>query len=393
MLERKVKWAAALGLIASLVLLAPVFVATAREAWQREIKIGWTPPDVTGVFKTATDYFILAVEDANRNGFNVRLITRAPPSHTAFADQVAIIEDFIEMGVDVLAISPIEVEVVRPVVREANRRGIPVIMVNLLEEIEGVAVASYIGFDNTIAAAVTAYAVADYFGGPGVLGTGRKVDVTPATFIDLAFYEALYATLTPAEIAAIQARGTVIEGVAGGFFSEARKRGFFGVIDKFPGIEILGVPCPTGWRRVDAIACTEAWIATYPTGLDFIWAASNELGLGAMLALEAVGRRESALEGPVLGNATAAVFNQGTTPESATRVREGRIVSDTTHGFPDWGWFGVYLAVRSALGLAVPEFYDIRPRIAYTGNVDLFFPPTLPALNWAGIIREVRERP
>ena len=63
-----------------------------------------TPPDITGVFKTATDFFELAAEDANANGFNVEIISRSPATHVAFADQVAIIEDFIEREVDVIAI-------------------------------------------------------------------------------------------------------------------------------------------------------------------------------------------------------------------------------------------------------------------------------------------------
>jgi ABC-type sugar transport system substrate-binding protein len=130
--------------------------APAEEAavarWEEPIVIGWTPPDITGVFKTATDFFELAAEDANAHGFDVQVISQSPATHVAFADQVAIIEDYIERDVDVIAISPIEVEVIKPAVQEANAQGIPVIIVNLLEPIEGLDIASYIGFDNTIGA-------------------------------------------------------------------------------------------------------------------------------------------------------------------------------------------------------------------------------------------------
>ena len=37
----------------------------------QKITIGWTPPDITGVFKTATDFFELSAADANANGFDV----------------------------------------------------------------------------------------------------------------------------------------------------------------------------------------------------------------------------------------------------------------------------------------------------------------------------------
>src|SRR3990170_6313634 len=85
-----------------------------------KVTIGWTPPDITGVFKTATDFFEKSAAEANKNGFAVEVISRSPATHVAFADQVAIIEDFIQRKVDVIAISPIEVEGIRPVLGKAT---------------------------------------------------------------------------------------------------------------------------------------------------------------------------------------------------------------------------------------------------------------------------------
>src|SRR5918992_1212193 len=114
-----------------------------------EIVIGWTPPDITGVFQTATDFFERAAEEANAAGLNVRVVSRSPATHTDFADQLAIVEDYITSGVDVIAISPADTEAVKPAIQQANAAGIPVIMVNLLEEQADVEIASYIGFDNS----------------------------------------------------------------------------------------------------------------------------------------------------------------------------------------------------------------------------------------------------
>ncbi|MFQ5796975.1 MAG: sugar ABC transporter substrate-binding protein, partial [Candidatus Bipolaricaulia bacterium] len=225
--------------------------------WQQPIVIGWTPPDITGVFKTATDFFEASAADANAHGFDVQVISQSPATHVAFADQVAIIEDYIQREVDVIAISPIEVDVIKPVVQKAIDAGIPVIIVNLLEPIEGLDITSYIGFDNTIAAEVTAYSVLDYFGGPGVLGTGETVDVAPDQFLDFDFWSDLYAGLSAAEKADIVARGAIVEGVAGGFFSTARLNGFNNVMSQFPGIEIVGAPCAADWNREKGIKCTE----------------------------------------------------------------------------------------------------------------------------------------
>lgn len=361
----------------------------AEPRWKQPIVIGWTPPDITGVFKTATDFFEASAKDANAHGFQVQVISQSPATHVAFADQVAIIEDYIQRKVDVIAISPIEVEVIKPVLKKANEAGIPVVIVNLLEPIEGVEVASYIGFDNTVAAEVTAYALLDYFGGPGVLGTGEKVEVKSDEYLDIEFWRNLYSGLSAEEKAQIKARGAIIEGVAGGFFSQARLNGFHNVVDQYPGIEIVGAPCAADWNREKGIKCTEDFLQANPTNLDFIWAASNEMGLGAMLASEAVDRLELATEGPVVGDEKVAVFTNDVTPESVDRITEGKIVAETTHGFADWGWYGTQFAVKLALGEEVPETFDIRPRIAYIANARQFYPnPALPTIDWEQIKAE-----
>lgn len=354
--------------------------------WEEPIVIGWTPPDITGVFKTATDFFEQSAADGNANGFDIQIISQSPATHTSFADQVAIIEDYIERDVDAIAISPIEVEVIKPAVQKANEKGIPVIIVNLLEPIEGLDIDSYIGFDNTVAAEVTAYSILDYFGGPGVLGSGEQIEVTKDQYLDHEFWKNLYDGLSDEEKAAIQARGAVIEGVAGGFFSTARINGFHNILDQYPGIEIVGVPCAADWNREKGIKCTEDILQANPTNLDFIWAASNEMGLGAMLASEAADRLELASEGPVLGDETVAVFTNDVTPESVDRIAESKIVGETTHGFADWGWFGTEFAVEIVCGMEVPQTFDIRPRIAYVENARVFYPdPVLPEIDWEKI--------
>jgi ribose transport system substrate-binding protein len=364
----------------------PEMAVESEDTTPSTIVIGWTPPDITGVFKTATDFFQASVDDANKNGFDVQLITQSVTSHTAFADQVAIIEDFVQRKVDVIAISPVEVDVVKPALQKAVEAGIPVIVVNMLEPIEGVDASTYIGFDNTVGAEITAYALLDYFGGPGVLGSGEKIDVEPEQYLDIEFWKGLYDNLSEEEKADIKGRGAIIEGVAGDFFSNARVQGFHNVIDQYPGIEIVGNTCAADWNREKGVKCTEDILQANATNLDFIWAASNEMGLGAMLTAEAADRLEVASENPVIGDEKVAIFTNDVTPESVDRIVEGKIIAETTHGFADWGWFGGQFAVKLACGESVPSTYDIRPRIAYQENARLFYPdPVLPAIDWEEI--------
>lgn len=351
------------------------------------ITIGWTPPDITGVFQTATDFFDQAAAQAGENGIDVEVVSRSPATHTDFGDQLAIVEDYITSGVDVIAISPADTEAIKPAIQQANEAGIPVIMVNLLEEQSDIEVASYIGFDNTEAARVSGFAVLDYFGGPGVLGAGESVDVADDQYLDLEWWEELYADADTSEVAA---SGTIIEGIAGTFFSEARLDGFNSAIEGIDGIEILAEPIAADWNREQGTSAAETFLSRFgPDQLDFIWAASNEMGLGAMLATEREDRLDTSGGTTPPEDGQTAVFTNDVTPESVEAIRNGRIVAETHHGFAEWGWFGTEFAVRLACGLDVPQFQDIRPRTVYEANADQFYPdPELPEIDWQSISAE-----
>jgi ribose transport system substrate-binding protein len=352
--------------------------------FEQEITIGWTPPDITGVFKTATNFFEKAGDDANANGFNVRVISRSPATHTAFADQLAIIEDYISRGVDAIAISPADTEAVKPAIRNANEAGIPVIMVNLLEPQDDIEVASYIGFDNSEAASVSAYSVLDYFGGPGVLGSGPKVEASADQYLDLEWWEKAYAD---ADKSTPKANGVIIEGIAGTFFSQERLDGFDEVMKQYPGMKVLANPIAADWNREKGIKAAETFYSRFdPSRLDFVWAASNEMGLGAMITAERKGILDSTGGETPPPEGKVSIFTNDVTPESTAAIKAGKLIAETHHGFPEWGWFGTEYAVRLACGLEVPQTKDIRPRTVWQGNADQFYPtPKLPDIDWEGI--------
>jgi ribose transport system substrate-binding protein len=352
--------------------------------YQEEIVIGWTPPDITGVFKTATDFFEQAAEDANKEGFNVRIESRSPETHTAFADQLEIIENFVSQDVDVIAVSPADTEAIKPAIQRANEAGIPVIMVNLLEPQDDIEIASYIGFDNSEAASVSAYSVLDYYGGPGVLGAGEKLDVPQDQYLDLEWWEKTY---RDADASQIQASGVIIEGIAGTFFSQERLDGFNEVMDQYDGIEILGEPIAADWNREKGVQAAEDFLSRYsPEEMNFMWAASNEMGLGAMATVERRGVLDDSGGETPPEEGKVAIFTNDVTPESTDAIREGKIIAETHHGFPEWGWFGTRFGVQLACGQDVPQTYDIRPRTVWQGNADLFYPsPDLPKINWQQI--------
>lgn len=352
-----------------------------------DITIGWTPPDITGVFQTATDFFEQAAEQAGEHGFDVEVLSRSPATHTAFNDQVGIVEDYVTQGVDVIAISPADTEALQPAIQQANEAGIPVIMVNLLSEQEGIDIASYIGFDNNEAAQVTAYAVLDYFGGPGVLGSGEEVSPPEDGQLDLEFWQNTYSA-TPSGVG--EAGGVIIEGIAGSFFSNERLAGFNNVLESYSGIEILAEPIAADWNREQGTSAAEDFLSRFepaPQGqLDFMWGASGEMAIGAMQAAERAGVLDSSGGGTPPEDGTVAIFSNDVTPESTSLISEGQIIAETHHGFAEWGWLGTETAVRIACGLEVEQFRNINPRIAWEGNAEDFYPdPQLPEIDWEGM--------
>jgi ribose transport system substrate-binding protein len=355
----------------------------------REVTIGWVAPDSTGVFKTATDYFKAAADEAAEAGFDVEILNQSPTGgQTDSGGMARIIENMVSQQVDVLMISPADTEAIKPAVRQANDAGIPVVYINLLEDQEGIDIASFIGYDNNAAAKVAAYSVLDYYGGPGVQGAGEKVDVPADQYLDLEFWEDLYQDV---DRASITARGVIIEGLKGSFYSNERVDGFMSVVDEYPGVEVLGVQ-PGDWNREAGATTAENFLAKHPQGqLDFMWAASNEMALGAINVAERTSRiDDTGSEEPAEGK--VAIFTNDLTPESTDAIRQGTLIAETTHGFADWGWLGTEVGVRLACGLTVEEKIDIRPRVAYQGNVDQFFPqPALPEIDWQSIRSECSE--
>jgi ribose transport system substrate-binding protein len=120
--------------------------------------------------------------------------------------------------------------------------------------------------------------------------------------------------------------------------------------------------------------------------MNFIWAASNEMGLGAINAAERKGVLDDSGGETPPANGKIGVFTNDVTPESTDAIRAGTLIAETHHGFPEWGWFGTEFAVKLVCGQEVPKTEDIRPRTVYQANADQFYPePQLPAIDWKTI--------
>lgn len=338
-----------------------------------KITLGWAPSDVTGVFAVAAEFMDKAVQDAKANGIDVEVITKTMNDQTQAQDQVVAIEALITQGCDAILTCPADVEAIKPVVNQAAEKGIPVIIVNLLEEQEGMDAAAYIGFDNTVGGKISGYACLDALGGPGVLGEGEMVEVPPADFLDLKKWEEIYSGF---DFNSLTGTVAILDGIAGNFYTTTRSEGFRSIVEMCPNIEIVA-EIAADWSREKAVTATENILQANPE-LDVVWGMNTEMAIGASTAVANKGRTGQ----------TMVLSNDGTT-ESMGLIDSGALLAETWHGFAEWGWDGVREGVMLSLGLPVERFFDTSPRTVYKGNISEFYPTiTLPSIDWQAIIAE-----
>lgn len=158
--------------------------------------------------------------------------------------QVQQVESFIAQKVDAIILNPCEVEASSPAVKKAIAAGIPIVNVN------------------------------------------SETRETPTAFVGSRDEES--AKIAMEYIAKrLNGQGNVL--IMQGFLGQAaqikRDQGAREVLAKNPGMKILAEQT-ADWDRARAMSLMENWIQAYGTNIHAVFAQNDEMGLGAMLALE-----------------------------------------------------------------------------------------------------------
>ncbi len=206
------------------------------------------------ILKTLNNpYFIKMEEAAKRTAekYNIELMVQAPEREIDVERQITITENFIEMGVDVIAIAPSGSKEIIPAIKKANKAGIPVIIVDTrIDEEEakrqGAEYVTFIGSDNYEGGRIAGKYVAERLNGKG-------------------------------EVA-------ILEGIPGHETADQRKRGFVDEISKYPGIKIVASQ-PANWEMAMAFDVTQNILTAHPE-LDAIFACNDMMALGALQAVQ-----------------------------------------------------------------------------------------------------------
>lgn len=189
--------------------------------------------------------FVVNVKDAMENyaGENgVKLIVN--DAQRTADKQVQQIETFISQKVDAIILNPCEVEASSPAVEKAKAAGIPVINVN---SETSATPDGFVGSDDEESGTIALEQIAKLLGGKGNI--------------------------------------VIIDGYMGQAAQIKRAIGAKRILEKYPDINVLAEQTAE-WDRAKAMSLMENWIQSYGDKINAVFAHNDEMGMGALQALE-----------------------------------------------------------------------------------------------------------
>ena len=163
--------------------------------------------------------------------------------------QIEQVESFIAQKVDVIIMNPIEFEASSPAVTKALAAKIPIINVNSATSVTPTA---FVGSNDVESARIAMKYIAEKLGGKGNM--------------------------------------VMIHGLMGQAAQLQREEGAKEVLKQFPEIKLLAQQ--TGeWDRAKSMDLMQNWIQSYGEKINAVFAHNDEMGLGAVKALQAAGMK------------------------------------------------------------------------------------------------------
>lgn len=319
--------AVAIGVLslASVAVAIGIRVSTVPERGNGTLTIAFVP-------KALNSPFWGQMEEAGKAeaaALGVNFVSLAADRETDVERQYQIIENLIQQGVDAILLAPSGSKELVPAIRKANDAAIPVLLLDTRIDDEaaasvGAEVVTYIGSDNFEGGAVAGRYLAAKLGGVG--------------------------------------RIVVIEGISGHETADQRKLGFLSGIEGSPGLEVVASQT-ANWERARAYTVAENLLQAHPD-LDAVFAANDEMALGAIEAIDAAGRLDDIV-----------VVGFDATPDALANIRSGRMLGSVAQFPSEMGRLGVRHAVELVRrGVAPPKEVLTRVELIDQHNVDEFAP-------------------
>ncbi|MCF0063947.1 sugar ABC transporter substrate-binding protein [Dyadobacter chenwenxiniae] len=240
--------------------------------------------------------FIVNVSDemnAKAKELGIELIT--VDAERSALKQVEQVESFIAQGVDAIIMNPCEVEASSPAVKLAMDANIPIINVNSETSAKPTA---FVGSDDTESARIAMEYLAEKLGGKGNV--------------------------------------LIMHGFMGQAAQIKRDNGAKEILKANPGMQLLAEQ--TGeWDRAKAMSLMENWIQSYGAKINAVFAHNDEMGMGAVKALEAAGLKDRVI-----------VVSVDAIPDALQSVKKGTLNATIFQNAQEQGGKAIETAVKAA---------------------------------------------
>lgn len=231
------------------------------------------------------------------------------------ATQLANVENFIVEGVDAVLIVMVDPSAPKPFITACENAGIPLIAVN--RKFEGADV--FVGSDDINAGNIQMEYVVE--------ALGQKGNVV------------------------------ILEGMPGHNSAVKRTEGNTMILDKYPDVQLIFQD--TGkWDRAKGMEIAENWLQSGEE-INAIIANNDEMAIGAIRALEAIGKNDEVI-----------VAGVDATPDALEYVKNGTLEVTVFQSPFGQGGTGVEAAMDLINGVKVPEYVDVPFEKVTIDNVD-----------------------
>ena len=283
-----------------------------------------TPFTIALVMKTLTNPFFVAMEQGARQAeqeLGVQLIVKTGAQETSVEQQIAIVRDLMNQGVDAIVIAPADSAELVPVLGQAQKAGIVVINIdNQLDAgllaAEGMQGVPFVSVDNEEGAYRSARYISDQLDEP--------------------------------------VEAAILEGIRTAQNADDRKRGAERAFAENPNITV--VARETANWKIDEAYDVAATLFTQHPNIRAVFAANDMMALGVLRYLEDAGRTDVLVAG------------YDALEEAVAAIDAGKLASTVDQQAAQQGYFGVEYAVKALQGRSLPSVTLIDTQLI-TGEV------------------------
>jgi len=233
--------------------------------------------------------------------------------------QIEQVESFIAQKVDVIILNPCEFEASSPAVTKALEANIPIVNVNSATRVQPT---SFVGSNDIESGRIAMKFIAEKLGGKGNI--------------------------------------VMIQGLNGQAAQIQREQGAKEIMEQFPGLNMIAQQTAE-WDRAKSMDLMQNWIQSFGTKINAVFAHNDEMGLGAVKALQDAGMKDKVI-----------VVSIDAIADALQAVKKGDLDATVFQDARKQGAGAIETAVKIARGQQFDKDFLIPFKLLTKGDVDSY---------------------